>query len=47
MLTHPTLDQLRALGLYGMAKAFESLGGLRRQTRSVTPNGLACFLITN
>ena len=25
MLTHPTLDQLRALGLYGMAKAFESL----------------------
>ena len=26
MLTHPTLDQLRALGLYGMAKAFESLG---------------------
>jgi DNA replication protein DnaC len=26
MLTHPTLDQLRALGLTGMAKAFESLG---------------------
>ena len=26
MLTHPTLDQLRALGLFGMAKAFESLG---------------------
>jgi DNA replication protein DnaC len=25
MLTHPTLDQLRALGLQGMAKAFENL----------------------
>ena len=25
MLAHPTLDQLRALGLLGMAKAFESL----------------------
>jgi DNA replication protein DnaC len=27
VLTHPTLDQLRTLGLYGMAKAFESLDG--------------------
>jgi DNA replication protein DnaC len=25
MLTHPTLDQLRALGLHGMAKAFNDL----------------------
>ncbi len=25
MLTHPTLDQLNALGLYGMAKAFKDL----------------------
>ena len=25
MLTHPTLDQLNALGLYGMAKAFNDL----------------------
>ena len=25
MLTHPTLDQLHALGLYGMAKAFAEL----------------------
>jgi DNA replication protein DnaC len=27
VLIHPTLDQLRTLGLYGMAKAFESLDG--------------------
>lgn len=26
MLKHPTLDQLHALGLYGMAKAFSELG---------------------
>ena len=25
MLKHPTLDQLHALGLYGMAKAFADL----------------------
>jgi DNA replication protein DnaC len=25
LLTHPTLDQLRVLGLHGMAKAFERL----------------------
>ena len=25
MLTHPTLDQLRQLGLAGMARAFEDL----------------------
>ena len=25
MLTHPTLDQLNALGLHGMAKAFDKL----------------------
>ncbi|MFX8692507.1 ATP-binding protein, partial [Acinetobacter baumannii] len=25
MLTHPTLDQLNTLGLYGMAKAFSDL----------------------
>ena len=25
MLTHPTLDQLRSLGLHGMAKAFNDL----------------------
>lgn len=25
MLTHPTLDQLNTLGLYGMAKAFSEL----------------------
>jgi hypothetical protein len=25
MLTHPTLDQLNHLGLYGMAKAFGAL----------------------
>ena len=26
MLTHPTLDQLHALGLHGMAKGFKDLG---------------------
>jgi cbb3-type cytochrome oxidase cytochrome c subunit len=26
MLAHPTLDQLRALGLHGMAKAFVDAG---------------------
>ena len=25
MLAHPTLDQLHAMGLYGMAKAFSEL----------------------
>jgi len=25
LLTHPTLDQLNAMGLYGMAKAFNDL----------------------
>ena len=25
MLTHPTLDQLNHLGLYGMAKAFGAM----------------------
>ena len=27
MLTHPTLDQLHALGLHGMAKGFKELDG--------------------
>ena len=27
MLTHPTLEQLHALGLHGMAKGFKELDG--------------------
>ena len=27
MLTHPTLEQLHALGLHGMAKGFKGLDG--------------------
>ena len=30
MLTHPTLDQLRQLGLAGMARAFEDLAAQAR-----------------
>ena len=29
MLAHPTLDQLNALGLYGLAKGFKELENLR------------------
>jgi len=33
MLTHPTLDQLHALGLHGMAKGFKELDGQSRGPR--------------
>ena len=39
MLPHPTLDQLRALRLDGMAQAFASLKRKRRPAISRTPNG--------
>ena len=29
MLAHPTLDQLNALGLYGLAKGFKEVGSSR------------------
>ena len=45
MLTHPTLDQLRALRLDGMAQAFASLKRKRRPAISRTPNGWHCCSI--
>ncbi len=44
MLTHPTLDQLRAMKLDGMAEAFVELADAGRRRRSRTmPNGSACW----
>ena len=42
MLTHPTLDQLHALGLHGMAKGFKDLEHKPKRAASITPNGSAC-----
>ncbi len=48
MLAHPTIDQLSALGLCGLAKGIQ---GTRTQTpkraSSITPNGWACCSNTN
>ena len=45
MLTHPTLDQLRALKLDGMADAFVELEAKTRPPISHTPNGWRCCSI--
>jgi len=37
LLTHPTLDQLRQLGLAGMARAFEELQANPRGGGELTP----------
>jgi hypothetical protein len=43
MLTHPTLDQLRALRLDGMAEAFAELQARgTAPRRSPTPTGSPC-----
>jgi hypothetical protein len=43
MLTHPTLDQLHALGLHGMAKGFKELDD-NPETRALEhPEWLALF----
>ena len=42
MLAHPTLDQLQALGLHGVAKGFKELEHKQRSVASNTRNGLAC-----
>ena len=42
MLIHPTLDQLQALGLQGMAKAFTNSTSMATPPRSVMPSGWPC-----
>ena len=44
LLKHPTLDQLHALGLYGMAKAFVELADAPRRTDSAITNGSRLLL---
>ena len=44
MLTHPTLDQLHALGLYGMAKAFGDIAGSADAQALSHPEWLALLL---
>ena len=44
MLTHPTLDQLQALGLHGMARAFAELAADPTLPDSPMPNGSALLL---
>jgi hypothetical protein len=40
MLAHPTLEQLRALGLHGMAKGFkENSNIIPKLVASITRNG--------
>jgi hypothetical protein len=42
MLAHPTLDQLNALGLYGLAKGFKDLEHKAEARGLDQPNGSAC-----
>ena len=44
MLTHPTLDQLNQLGLFGMAKAFGEVAASATPPRSPHPEWLALLL---
>jgi DNA replication protein DnaC len=44
MLTHPTLDQLHALGLHGMAKGFKELAGNDEARSLEHPEWLALLL---
>jgi DNA replication protein DnaC len=44
MLTHPTLDQLHALGLHGMAKGFKELAGNDEARTLEHPEWLALLL---
>jgi DNA replication protein DnaC len=44
LLTHPTLDQLHALGLYGMAKAFSEIMASGEETPLSHPEWLALLL---
>jgi DNA replication protein DnaC len=44
MLTHPTLDQLHALGLHGMAKGFKELDGNPEARALEHPEWLALLL---
>ncbi|SDD36994.1 hypothetical protein SAMN05216337_1010141 [Bradyrhizobium brasilense] len=41
-VTHPTLDQLHALGPHGLAEAFSTSKPAARPSASATPNGLRC-----
>lgn len=45
MLTHPTLDQMRALKLDGMAQAFLSSRPKTAPRISITPSGWRCCLM--
>lgn len=47
MLAHPTLDQLNALGLYGLAKGFKELEHKPEARGSSTPNNSVYCLNTN
>ena len=42
MLAHPTLDQLNALGLYGLAKGFKELEHKAKPAASIMPKGSVC-----
>jgi len=42
LLIHPTLENLRQLGLAGMARAFEELTATRAARNSIMLNGLVC-----
>jgi hypothetical protein len=42
MLAHPTLEQLHALGLHGLAKGFKELEHKAEARGLDPPNGLAC-----
>ena len=44
MLTHPTLDQLHALGLHGMAKGFKELDANPEARTREHPEWLALLL---
>jgi DNA replication protein DnaC len=44
MLTHPTIDQLNQLGLFGMAKAFEEIAGSDNESTLAFPEWLALLL---
>jgi DNA replication protein DnaC len=44
MLTHPTIDQLNRLGLFGMAKAFEEIAGSDQAAALAFPEWLALLL---
>ena len=44
MLTHPTLDQLNQLGLFGMAKAFGEIAASAEAAALTHPEWLALLL---